>query len=697
MGEAGSNEPGLDGRVSEALSELEALRRGEARHRAMLDAAGDAIVISDFDSARIVAVNRAARELYGYTDEEFQQLTGRRLGGANAASVVDRLSRAIVASGVGFEPRHPMVRKDGATFIASVRVAVYMVDGVRQYVSVIRDETEQVRVEEELRASNAALALAHASLLDANRLASLATAQARKASEAKSEFLANMSHELRTPMNAIIGMGHLALRTALTARQRHYLDTMLRSSRHLLGILGDILDLAKIDAGKMELESIPFELCDVLERVADLGAAQCAEKRLELVFDVGAVPDVLVGDPLRLGQILVNYVNNAVKFTERGEIVVRVRARPAGEQRVLLHIEVCDTGVGIAQADLGKLFQSFQQADASIGRTHGGTGLGLVIARRIAELMDGQVGVESTLGVGSRFWFSAPFPVPLAVRRPWSAPDPAPCVLVVEQQPTARRVVADLLGRLSFDADEAGSTDDALARIAACARDGARVDLIFLDERVAEAGVARFAAQVAGVVGAAMPRIVLLRERLGVERAANPDEDTYDVLSKPVQSAALVAYLASVFGRPEGAEPARSPIFPPEALSAIVGARVLLVEDNPVNLEVACEMLRELGIDVDVATDGRAAVARVSTAPYALVLMDVQMPVMDGLSATRAIRALPGYADLPIVAMTANAMATDRDACLEAGMNECLTKPVEPDALAAMLLVWIGQGAQRPR
>ena len=663
------------------------LRRAEDRHRTMLDAAGDAILVFDYRTAKATAVNRAARDLYGYSDEEFRGLTGRALGGPAASAVVDRLSRSLITQGAAFEPRHPMQRKDGSTFVASVRVSTYVIDGVTQYLSVVRDETEQVEAERALHASNEALERTRLQLLEANRLAALATMEARAASAAKSEFLANMSHELRTPMNAIIGMAHLVARTELEPRQRHHIETIQRSAQHLLGLLGDVLDLAKIESGKLALEEVEFAPRQLFSHASDLVAARCAEKGLELVFDVATdVPDTLVGDPLRVEQILVHFLNNAVKFTEVGEVFVEVRVRSSEDDAARLRIDVRDTGIGIAKADLERLFQNFQQADTSITRTHGGTGLGLVISRKLAALLGGEVGVESEPGVGSRFWFEAPFRRGRTTGAPSRMPAMGVRVLVVERHEGARRVLCSMLSKAGARVEQAGSGPEALERVLASAREGRGHAVLFVEDGPAELGGRTMAEALGGLSLAVPPRLVSLRSDETLEASGAAQRG--DVLFKPVHESALFELLERTLG---GRGDPASPSVPVKdaALEGLRGARVLLVEDNDINQEIAAEMLQQLGVEVDVASNGAEALARVQASAYGLVLMDLQMPVMDGLAATRAIRALPGFGRLPIVAMTANVMATDRVRCLEAGMNDHLPKPVEPDALRATLLRWI--------
>ncbi|MBT3605392.1 MAG: response regulator [Candidatus Latescibacteria bacterium] len=516
------------------------------------------------------------------------------------------------------------------------------------------------------------------------------------ANEAKSAFLANMSHEIRTPMNAIIGMAHLALRTDLDTKQRDYVNKIQGSGQHLLGIINDVLDFSKIEAGKLDIENIDFNLDEVMENVAALIGAKASEKNLELLFDVGSdIPHDLIGDPLRLSQIIINYSNNAVKFTEEGQIVVRVHKEEEVEGDLLVRFEVQDTGIGLTQEQQGQLFQSFQQADASTTRKFGGTGLGLAISKRLAELMSGDVGVASERGKGSTFWFTARLGIGEAKQKVF-VPEPDlrnRRVLVVDDNPQARQIISEMLTAMTFRVDEAPSGEEAIDLVGTADGDDP-YDLIFVDWRMPQGidGV-ETVRRLAGLNLSVQPKPVMVtaygRTEV-IEEAHNVGIDI--TLVKPVNPSQLHdAALHALRGDTERSTSGRDGLSPTEGLdlSTIQGAHLLVVEDNELNQQVAMELLRDAGFRVDLAEDGQIGVEMAGANNYDLVLMDMQMPVMDGVTATLELRADERFGDLPIVAMTANAMASDRERCIQAGMNDHIAKPIDPEALFKTLLEWI--------
>ncbi len=520
--------------------------------------------------------------------------------------------------------------------------------------------------------------------LEASRELALAS------SAAKGEFLSNMSHEIRTPMNAIIGLSYLALKTDLTPLQKGYLRRIQTSSQHLLGIINDILDFSKIEAGKMSMERTDFELDKILDTVAGLIAEKADEKGLELIFDVDkAVPNYLIGDSLRLGQILINYANNAVKFTEHGEISVKVRKVEESDDEVTLRFEVSDTGVGITDEQKKRLFRSFEQADGSITLQHGGTGLGLAISKKLAEMMGGEVGLESRYGEGSTFWFTARLG-----KRKETGRKLLPAlglrgrrILVADDNEHARDSIAGMLRSMTFVVETVDSGPAAIVETEEALRRGLGYDIVFLDWRMPKMDGLEAAKAIQAIELDPKPHIAIItaygrEEIISAAQAAGIDQ----VLIKPVSPSILFDTVVNLLAGDRGVPSVPMPSEPiVEGDTGLSGARVLLVEDNELNQDVALEVLRGGGCIVAVASNGEDALRMVQEERFDIVLMDLQMPRMDGITATAEIRKNPSLNSMPVIAMTANVMKEDRDRCLAAGMNDFIAKPIDPDEMFSVM------------
>jgi two-component system sensor histidine kinase/response regulator len=665
--------------ITERRRAEQALRESETTFKNLFEDMQDAFLTVEFGGERrILRANPAAVRMLGY--ERAAELEG--LSMARDVSAHPEESQALraqlLSSGVARDQRATFRRADGSEVVVEGNVRLIRDAEGRPLAleGVVRDMSAHYQRQAELIAAREA---------------------ALEASKVKSRFLANMSHEIRTPLNAIVGLSHLMLRGQLPAQLRDYVAKIQTSARMLLDVINSVLDFSKIEAGKLSLESTPFYLDEVLDGVANVVAVEAQAKGLELVFSLSpAVPVSLLGDPLRLGQVLTNLINNAVKFTSAGEVVISVEAVARTAQRARLRFSVRDTGIGLSQEQLARLFVPFTQADDSDTRRFGGTGLGLAISRQLVELMGGNIEAVSQPGGGSTFSFTielalAPARVPVA-----AGPDElrGRRVLVVDDHSVARMVLERYLQDMLFTVETVGSGGEALRRLRDAEAAGRRFDLVLLDWKMPTPDGLETARQIRHHFGQP-PTIILVTAHAHDEVAPQVERMGIEgILIKPVTRSVLLDTIARVLGR-GAVRSVTADRRPPGQLQA---AHVLVVEDNEINQQVARELLESAGVVVSIAANGREAVRAVSAAAAGprldAVLMDIQMPEMDGYEATREIRKDPQNASLPIIAMTAHALDSERERCAQAGMNGHVAKPVDPAALFGVLAEWL---ERRPR
>jgi polar amino acid transport system substrate-binding protein len=650
-----------------ALRELESVR---------------SVILRWAPDARISSINAYGCELFGYLQEELvgsslfetivQDVEAARMGVKN---MVDH----IVAEPEPYLHVEGMNRaKDGTEIWMSWSNNPILDETgeLKEILAIGVDITERKMLEKELQAAKEV---------------------AEAATQAKGDFLANMSHEIRTPMNAVIGLSDLCLRTDLTAKQHDYLTKIHGSAISLLGIINDILDFSKIEAGKLDIEEIEFEIDEVLENLATVANVKTQEKGLELLFRRDPqVPTVLIGDPLRLGQILINLTNNAVKFTDKGEIVVGIELKEQLEDQVVLGISIRDTGIGMTPEQQAKLFQSFSQADTSTTRKYGGTGLGLAISKQLVELMHGEIGMDSEEGVGSTFHFTVKLGIGEGAHEKEfkTIPDLQHLhALVADDNPTARQILSEYLQSFTFEVDTAANANEIFALMDEAEKP---YDLMVLDYLMPGMKGIEVATKIKTELKPAIdPHIILVSAYSSGDVMEKPGGEFIDqFLAKPVSPSHLFNAVMEAFGvATEGGRRKKSGReFDLETLRPVQGARILLVEDNEINQQVASEILEQAGFFVDIANHGQEALDRLEQQAFDCVLMDVQMPVMDGFTATARIREEQSSSELPVLAMTANATIEDREKCLAAGMDEHIAKPINPQMLFEALLRWIPHG-----
>ncbi len=710
--------------ITEQKKIRESLRESEIQSRTIFQNSPVGILHVSKDGT-VLDCNARHAELMGSTREKIigMNLPNELRNDEVRAAVLGALS----GEQTEFEGEYSSVSGGKTILVRSVFNPTEPGTSPTEVINTTEDITERKKMENELQKRVNELDEAQSAMLNMMEDLDEEKSKAQDATRAKSDFLANMSHEIRTPMNAVIGMAHLALKTELTAKQQDYLNKIQSSANSLLGIINDILDFSKIEAGKLDMEAVEFDLSETMDNVANVISVKAQEKEnLEVLFYLDSrVPNFLVGDPLRLNQILVNLGNNAVKFTEHGEIVLTTKMIETSDDKVTLQFSMRDTGIGMTAEQQANLFQAFSQADTSTTRKYGGTGLGLTISKRLVNMMDGEIRVESESGQGTTFSFTANFGLGKETVKKRFVPSPdlrGLKVLVVDDNATSRQIFQDILESFSFEVNLAASGEEALEEIARADRDKP-FELVIMDWKMPGMdGIEASERIKTNRALSKIPAIVVVTAYGREEIMQQADEIGLEgFLLKPVSSSVLFDAIMQALGKEvqDGTHVRRKKERRPDDLKAIQGARVLLVEDNEINQQVAKEILEGAGLVVTIANDGREGVDLVQSSEFEAVLMDIQMPVMDGYEATRKIREWelkaqsskpkatepkdksqdsvlsPQSSALPIIAMTAHAMAGDEQKSISAGMNGHVTKPIDPDQLFATLQKWIKPDKER--
>ncbi len=661
----------LEELVNSRTAELERTYRRLEETQFAMNHAGIAIQWIDMNSGRFIYVNSRACELYGYSRAELLNMQAYAVVPDFAPSRLQVLAAQAPENGRVSFVAEARTANGALPVETSLYLQVSANGGAGHYITFTTDISLRKAAEQ--------------ALLDAKAVAEAAV-------RTRSEFLANMSHEIRTPMNGIIGMSQLALQTDLDRKQRNYIEKVHLSAVSLLGILNDILDFSKVEAGQLNVERVEFPLDQVFSNLCNIIGLRAEEKGLELLFDIAPdIPELVSGDPMRLGQILINLAGNAVKFTEQGSVVVTCRMLAQDESAVHLEFSVRDTGIGMDRAQTEQLFSAFNQADSSISRRYGGTGLGLAICKRLVELMGGQISVSSQPGVGSNFTFSMPLGRPGAVGRRRQMPDllRGRQVLIVDDSPDACEILGAVISHFGFSVDTALSASEALEKMAV-----KHYDLMVSDWKMPEMDGLTLIRKVEQGQGGNRPSAIIMVSAYSVEelRQAAGDLHLAGVLSKPASPSAIFDAIAVAFGEGDKTAAVPAPLaVVPDEYAALRGKTVLLVEDNAINQELACDLLGSVGLCVSIANNGREALDRLAQASFSCVLMDVQMPVMDGLEATRRIRQDARFAHLPIIAMTAGALPEEKAETVRAGMNDHITKPIDFMQMLNVINHWVGQ------